>query len=367
MKTKVLSIVSLFVLFTVSPRSSKRLSSAHRHPTGPPPRIIRTCCAFGSDLKISGIPFKKITEVTSFDKIGKHVYLGDKSEGNGIVYTERGGFIDLGHLRDIADWTNYLYHEIIRNKGKERIITLGREGGKKTLTLWIPQDLSDQRAASLAGRIAYDLSVWHEIGTWFGTSYIPFVPERYSAFSPEDQYSNLTGAVLGVAALQSGQPYEEAMTKLLHDRLIDLNVVKTRQATLDAMENVVGDWWTRDKKLPSKKVLIKRYVVADSTLVPWVVPQLKTNQNLLPVSIPAYQDVGLAEMYELDFKLNRKFPIARIFPERGDRCISQRDFPAMIRYIEAETDVLQFEIAAELEKVQRRKERRAQRRKNRRN
>ncbi len=360
MKVKFSFIVIVLLILLIFPNGNGSVLPFARKPSDPPPRIIRTCCAFGSDLKISGIPFKRITEVTSLSEIGAHVYLGGKNEGNGIIYTEKGGFIDLGHLRDIADWTRYLYNEILSTKGDYKEITLGREGGKKTLNLWIPADISNQDAASLAGRIAYDLSVWHEIGTWFGTSYIPFVPERYSAFSPEDQYSNLTGAVLGVSALNSEQPFELAMTGLVDKMLTDLKAVDTREKTLDAMEAVVGDWWTRDMKLPSKKVLIKRYVNADSTLIPWVVPSLQRD-SLTPVEIPAYRNQHLAEMYEIDFKLNRKFPISKIFPDREDRCISQNDFPKMMAYIEKKTDVLEDEIVTELDAKKEKKKKRAER------
>lgn len=361
MKVKISFSVIILLILLIFPNGNGTVIPFSRKAEDPPPKIIRTCCAFGSDLKISGIPFKKITEVTSLAEIGAHVYLGGKKEGNGIIYTEKGGFIDLGHLRDIADWTKYLFNEIIASKGNYTEITLGREGGKKTLNLWIPADISQKDAANLAGRIAYDLSVWHEIGTWFGTSFIPFVPERYSAFSPEDQYSNLLGAVLGVEALNSEQPYELAMTELVTKMLLDLKAVDTREKTLDAMELVVGDWWTRDMKLPSKKVLIKRYVDADSTLMPWVVPSLK-GDHLKPISIPAFRDNHLAEMYEINFKLNRKFPIDEIFPDREDRCISQNDFPMMMAYIETKTDLLEDKIVSELDAKEEKKKRKAARR-----
>lgn len=365
MKSKILLFLPLLLLFLALPIGGRSLILSKKPKSDPPPRIIRTCCAFGSDLKISGIPFKKITEVTSLSEIGSHVYLGGKKEGNGIIYTERGGFIDLGHLRDIADWTSYLYHEILANKGTNREIVLGREGGKKTLNLWIPADITRDQAAHLAGRIAYDLSVWHEIGTWFGTSFIPFVPERYSAFSPEDQYSNLTGAVLGVEALTSEQPFELAMTGLVNDMLVDLKAVDTREKTLKAMEDIQGDWWTRDKKLPSKKILIKRYINSDSTLTPWVVG-LDSGVVVQPVSIPAFRDDHIASMYEINFRLNHKFPVDKIFPERTDRCISQNDFPAMMAYIEKQTDKLQIQVEGELAERHLRKQKRAERREKRR-
>ena len=44
----------------------------------PPPRIIRTCCSFGVDVKLAVFPFVKITETTGVEKNGPHKYLGSK-------------------------------------------------------------------------------------------------------------------------------------------------------------------------------------------------------------------------------------------------------------------------------------------------
>lgn len=312
-----------------------------------PPKIIRTCCAFGSDLGVALIPFKKMTDVTDVSQIGSHVYLGNKQEGNGIIYTKRGGFVDLGHLRDIADWTAFLHRQIIQNKGNTAVFPLGREGGKKVLTLNIPSDITKKQAVLLAGQIAYDLSNWHEIGTWFGTSLIPLIPERYSAFSPEDQYSNLLGANMGIQALQKDEPFELSMTQLVNEMLTDLEAVPTREKTLAAMEKVNGYWWTREKKLPSKKILLKRYITSALTLMPWSIHN--TNEELAPIHSPSFYDSTLSSMYELQFDLNRKFPFQAIFPNRNSRIITQNDFPAMMEFIKIKTDLLHYKTIKKLE------------------
>lgn len=78
-----------------------------------PPKIIRTCCAFGSEMGVTGIPFFKKTDIIAFDNLGVHSFMSNKEsseeEGNGIIYTKRGGFIDIGHLRDCADITAFIY------------------------------------------------------------------------------------------------------------------------------------------------------------------------------------------------------------------------------------------------------------------
>ncbi len=298
----------------------------------PPPRIIRTCCSFGTDLAIAGIPFIRQTDITAVDLVGKHQYMGNKEENNGIIYTRRGGFIDLGHLRDCADWTAYLYNliESQQQKGGKLVIDLGSEGGAKTLTLNLPTGFNN--AHDLAGKIAFDLSLWHEIATWFGSSYIPLIPERYSSFSPEDMYSNLLGVKLGIRALKSPLSYDEAMTELINHTLDSLQAVATLEETYAAMQTVENIWWAK-KSLPSKNILILRNMESGNQLVPWLIPSEGVAPSPVVLDAP---DPGLSELYELSIKLNLKFPVRSILLPAEGRTITQKDFAHLIEYIEKE-------------------------------
>lgn len=305
-----------------------------------PHRIIRTCCSFGTEMQMFALPGVKLTETTSIDKIGTHHYLGDPTEENGIVYSRRGGFIDMGHLRDQADWTAFLYTQLTQNKENGSFsLLLGHEGGEKMLKVDLPKDLNNLDLLNLAGKIAYDLSVWHEIATWFGASTIPFVPERYSSFSIEDAYSNLLGVTIGIQALQSELPYEQAVTKLIDKYLNELEAVATENETYMAMEAVRNIWWTRDKKLPSSKVLIERQIQVYPCLKPWLVPGMKPeNQSPAELTVPSLTNIGqsLNNFYTLEFRLNYKFPFRKIFPERKERNITQNDFDRMLSQVETE-------------------------------
>lgn len=308
----------------------------------PPPRIIRTCCSFGAEMKLMGIPGLKLTEVIGIADLGRHKYLGDKKtrEGNGIIYSRNGGFIDMGHVRDQADWTAYLYNLIIENKGTNNFTKeLGHEGGLKTLSLKIPSDISRKDARQLAGKIAYDLSVWHEIATWYGASSIPFVPERFSSFSVEDAYSNLLGVTLGMMAIESDLPYEVAMTELILEALDYLGAVETELASIEAMEEVRDIWWTREKKLPSKKILLKRQMEVYPTVKPLLIKSYPTDLTKdFTLKIPQLTEKGafLSNYYQLSFKLNQKVPFRKLFPTRKKRQITQADFPFLINAIEKE-------------------------------
>jgi len=326
----------------------------------PPPRIIRTCCSFGVEVGITGMPLKKLSEITSLYKIGNHKYLGDRFEANGIIYTKLGGFIDLGHLRDQADWTAYLYSLILSKKEEGRIVQkIGYEGGRKTLTIKIPENLEDIDAVLLAGRITYDLSIWHEIATWFGASYLPFVPERYSSFSIEDSYSNLLGILIGIKAIQSNLPYEEAMTILLKEKLIELKAVETDEETYAAMKAVEDIWWTNDVKLPNAKVLKQRNLEIGSTLKPWLVSQSSHNEKAqeINIEVKTSEGVPLSQLYEVSFKLNHKFPLKEIIPIKNGRLITQKDFDLLMIYVKEDLQKRYAQNPKKLEAELRKKQR----------
>jgi hypothetical protein len=322
--------------------------------TTPPPRIIRTCCSFGADVRVAVIPFVKYTDITSLGEIGPHQYLGGKNEGNGNIYTRRGGFIDMGHLRDCADWTAYLYNLISASRENTALRTtyLGVEGGSKTLVLEIPENTDSTDIFQLAGKIAYDLSLWHEIATWYGASYVPMLPERYSSFSPEDLYSNLLGVNLGIRALQSDLEYDEAMTRLIAETLDSLKVVETREKTFEAMQKVEEIWWTDEKRLPSKKVLLKRYLDAEISLTPWLIPGEKHSPS--PLVKPGE---WLNDFYQLEIRLNFRFPVKSIFGKENNRTITQNNFGPLLRHIQKEVNQLDNKITSHLNKKEERKDR----------
>lgn len=324
----------------------------------PPPKIIRPCCSFGSDLNLAFFPVK-VTNITGVDIMGKHTFLGNKSEGNGIIYTKRGGFIDLGHLRDQADWTAYLASHILSQPNKAVIWQrLGYEGGEKWLSIENASQLDSLDIYQLAGKIAYDLSVWHEIATWFGASYLPFLPERYSSFSIEDAYSNLLGIHIGIAALQSDLPYEEAIDKILMERLQELEAVPSIVETFNAMEKVESIWWTRSKRLPNKKVLLQRQLEVNKQLTPWLVQGWESEFPPIPLNIPQVTSTGeqLNDFYFFQIKLNQKVPFKKIFPQRLTRRISSQDFDVLIDWVSDELEQQQQKDEAKYLRQKNRKE-----------
>jgi hypothetical protein len=334
-KSTLQSILILILFFSAFQVLAKAPVLTKKELSVAPPRIIRTCCGFGVEVGFAVIPFAKKTDITSREIMGPHTFMGHKDERNGNIYTRRGGFLDMGHLRDCADWTAYLYNLIKTSLTDAQFtqIELRNEGGAKSLVLKVPKDFDDEKIIQLAGKISYDLSLWHEISTWFGVRYVPLVPERFSSFSPEDMYSNLMGVHLGMRAVRSKLDYNEAMTVELNKMLDSLEAVNTEAETFDAMLKVNQVWYTNEKRYPNKKLVLKRYINLDSDFSPWLVPGYESQ---LPPYLLRKPDNYLSKYYELTLKLNFRFPVDSIIPERDHRVITQNDFDIFVDFIQTE-------------------------------
>lgn len=250
----------------------------------------------------------------------------------------------MGHLRDQADWTAYLFSHIMKYKEDGLAVQkLGYEGGAKILTIHTPIEMKEEDMMQLAGKIAYDLSVWHEIATWFGASTIPLLPERFSSFSVEDAYSNLLGVHLGIAALKSDLPYEEAMTQLIAKTLDSLDAVTSSQDTHDAMESVHNVWWTRNKSLPSKNILLYRQLDIYPEVNPLLVPGWESSSATPALSVPLHtsDQTPLSRYYHLEFKLNIRFPYRALFPVRKGRWVTPDDFQMLIELVGQELKLME--------------------------
>lgn len=314
-----------------------------------PKRIIRSCCAFGSDLNLYGIPFIKMNQITSMEKLSEHKYMGDKSEGVGNIYTKKAGFIDVGHVRDQADWTRHLYMLILSNRENgEFEKELAYEGGKKTLFINVPNDLDSIDCLLIAAKITFDLSLWHELSTWFGASALPMIPERFSSFSIEDVYSNLLGTYIGMEAINNDKPYNEAMTNILYQTLDSLDAVHDESDTRLALEAVREIWWTREKRLPMSGVMLERDIALGKNILPWLVPD-ETFGSFEPQPLTILENTSKGELltnyYSLSIDLNHKFPVKELFPDKENRVITQDDFNIMLLRVDHEFKEQKFAIS----------------------
>ena len=265
-------------------------------PKVPVRKNLRPCCAFGAQLRVRlgplPIPGYAIGNIVDREHIGLHVYdsgvaqvssRGDAeglvhSEHNGLIYTCRGGFIDTAHVRDYADWMIYVGTTMARSLERGVEAELPDEGGHRRIRLRpIDPDLVDRlgrRAVviPMAQWLAYQLSVWHEIATWFGWSTTPLFSEKVSAFSPEDLYSNLLGARLAgaVAAQRTARDeylYNRSLGEWLDDALEYLGATSVEVGE-EAMASLDGLWWDSRARLTDPGLVRRRNLGGGAALRP---------------------------------------------------------------------------------------------------
>src|SRR6185503_20145510 len=182
------------------------------------------------------------------------------NEGNGLVYTCRGGFIDTAHVRDNADLTVACASGIVRLMDAGGSFELPRQGAKLRARVK-PVDPKllkryGRRALTIpmAEWLVFQISIWHEIATWYGYTFTANWPEKISAFSPEDLYSNVIGAKIAGGIIKergasSDDEYNRSMDAWIQQvgqRLKSVPMDESRAA----MQSVDRIWWDSNKRIP---------------------------------------------------------------------------------------------------------------------
>jgi len=346
-------------------------------PDLPPPLHLRPCCAFGDDLKVEvgvvPVPGFSVDNLRGLTDIGPHVYdaglvslnaADDRgmidNENNGLVYTCRGGFIDLAHVRDNADLTLFLEFAIARRLETGGSIALVDEGGTRRVVLHPFEPQRIQRlgrrvlAANLAAWAAFQLSVWHEIAQWYGYESLPGWSEGVSAFSLEDLYSNLLGVkiargiVLDRVGMQDERAYNRTMDAWIPRVLERLDAV-SKDSARHALYSVDGVWWDSSKRLPDRALLRRRSFEIGPDLTPWLVTMTYApipgpyhdcdgrGDALVLHLPPSFDNLSFAGVISVeigvgDTLLAHNFPL----PRTDSHTITQADFPGIIDHIRRE-------------------------------
>lgn len=352
-------------------------------PNVPEPTSLRPCCIFGNDIgaQVGSIPVPgyEIRYVLEVGSLGTHRFNKgpvalqagmDKGivsdEASGILYTCRGGFIDIAHVRDNADRTIYLAAQLARIAATGGTVPLVAEGARRRIVVK-PLDRQLVRmygvrevVTSLAEWLDHQAGIWHEIATWYGWSATPF-PERPSAFSPEDIYSNLVGAKIAGTVIRRHTPptelaYDVAVTALLKDALTRLGPLP-RAATRRAFEYVDGIWWDSTRRIPDNLLVRHRSFSIGPDVSPWTVPDAGSFSTLpaareefdpycrgdwrpLRLHVPdrlgdvPFREMAVLEIEPGDGLIRNGFP----FPRSRSAVITQEDFPHVVAAIERAAD-----------------------------
>ncbi len=217
-------------------------------------------------------------EAIDADALGQHRHEGEGLLGTplgsprgaevsrGVMYTRSGGFLDIAHLRNAVDLTLFVHREVapwLREDDPVVLQLLAAEPDLYRLTLTPPPEATaaerDEAAVEIAGRVAYLMTTWHEVLTWFGYRGLGVITERPSAFSYDDAPSHRVGVELAMAVLRELAPdptravkpgrlevddalFDAAVTAALPVRLRSLGVVPPAEATR-RMQALEGLWW----------------------------------------------------------------------------------------------------------------------------
>jgi hypothetical protein len=237
---------------------------------------LRPCCALGEavGVVVSGVrmPFV-VDNLVAPGALGRHRLAGRTAfdERNGLVATCRGGVVDVGHARTAADLVAWSYaHVRAAGLGAARLELPTADGGVViTLTSTLGDArAADQRAARVSARVAWALARQHERVTWRGArSFAPF-SEAFSAFSPEDLYSDLLGVHLARRALVDAAPWDDAVRDALDATLAALGAVDAA-TTRAALDRLAGVWWAPEVAVPSGALLRARRFDVGPRLTPW--------------------------------------------------------------------------------------------------
>ena len=274
------------------------------------------------------------------DRLGKHCYHYSVKERSGIVYTTKAGHLDIAHVRKSADWTAYLAAECLENilAGKCAWQFALREPTRYCVTVEYPADwaslenrdeIAEEVAIGLGEYFAYNATVWHEILTWFGYKSSRAVSEFASAFSWEDNFSNLLGTTLSAQALRDKEHlYNEAMTIELDMALQSLDAQPMELAEQTARD-VRGEWYIVG--FPIFMDVIKRNLdIGEDGIVESVTREGEGFAMLIPDK--GWEDYGFKMTLELQPRGFQTMAIRKLVAK--DRILPDDDFTTLMDVIE---------------------------------
>jgi len=186
--------------------------------------------------------------------LGTHKTL---SEGQGMLYTLRGGTIDMAHIRGTADQTKKAYdraYDCIVDGRRSFTISPAWERITNKVRFDYPADWdrrpeAERRSAAraialkVAPVVGYNSTLYHEMLTWKGAKFFLIEPEFKSSFSWEDLYCHAVGSWVAVDAIEAGGDWNYTFTRLFNQELKRLGVVSKAKAK-QITESVRGKWYT---------------------------------------------------------------------------------------------------------------------------
>lgn len=262
--------------------------------TSPEKKERKNFAQFGYGLSYFPFPLFPITGFIDPNDFGEHSYSKPSlKEKNGALYTCRGGFIDFSHMRAAMDWTTYVAFHIICG---EKDMDLPSSDGKLKLHLKNINSLSLEDIVGISQKVSFERLVWHEVCSWHYHQPNYMFNEQQSTFTPEDNYSNFLGTVIGrnivirILKKREGLTFEQIATEEIQKYIATLLPVSTKKQSMEAYDIVDADkqsklpaakrnkdvWWDSKVVFTDERYVFKRYIAIGPKLSPWLVPLSNT-------------------------------------------------------------------------------------------
>ena len=306
--------------------------------------------------RVGSLPYPglfTLFELADPDDLGHHAYDvqsdGEREQIRGILYTCRGGFIDVAHLRKSADLCKYVAVRMemallndwsaIRLKSLEPsvfVMHLQYPHFWNSLAPAEKQRLARELSIRIAQRMAMLMITWHEMLTWFGYQATVVLPEKQSAFTYDDTGSHSFGVMVGGRALRDeSRSYDAAVTHAIDSSLRELGVVSPDE-TMEAIRQVKGLWWRGFEPLKRQFEcsLDGRPVEA------WIVRGLPFGQDAQPYryELPPLSDVmgyDFSDLYRVEIqpRVWQSGSIRAVIPGKPSVLDAQKDLPIIMDYM----------------------------------
>jgi hypothetical protein len=319
-------------------------------------------CSFDGQPRIRTGSYATATLGTNFldaNSLGKHSYQTPfNHEQDGIVYTCRGGHIDIAHVRIAADNVRYLYYLTRKNlmaSASEFSFKANEEPSRYYVHLKYPDNwktlhqpdkklIADEVSLELSQYFSYTMTTWHEILTWFGYKSTGIFPEFPSAFSWEDNYSNIVGVRLGAQAVVDEQhDYDEAMTIVIKQELEYLGV-RPSEVAWYASEKMKGKWWEGTPFVVYVEMKERNMDLGyvDGFITPTLVPDICEGAKPQSYPVPSLTTLtrlGFSMTLEIEPREFEKYKILKIvYPDgKGTRIQPATQLPLIMDYIRKDT------------------------------
>lgn len=289
------------------------------------------------------------------DDLGNHCYRRCRGEKKGIVYTQKAGFVDIGHVREAADRTRYAVYtlgdQISDSKKRFKLkiiepsvyyISIQYPDNWEQLDVDEREEIAREVSLRYGQYLAHQSLIWHEIITWFGYASSGIFSEQISSFSWEDPYSDVIGTSLAVEAIRrTAGDYDNQITQLLAEKLKYLKAEPASVAK-EATQKIKGNWYTGDLYffVEMKK---RGFDVGfdDGQVTPWLVPGMFPDVVPQPCPAPmpnSVSEYGFEITVQLDPKASEKSAIYQTvgLNRSKDRLDIDVHFPMLLEAIREE-------------------------------